>query len=201
MYKKQIDVGLKKMETRYTGPVIPSVALITPAGQALIKRQRPMVIWMTGLSGAGKSTLARMLGKELHRVGHHAALLDGDNLRLGLNNDLDFSDASRHESVRRVAEVARLMVYTGLIVIVSFISPFRADREAARALFSRERFFEVHVDAPLHVVQARVPQGLYRKAREGLLGNFTGIDSPYEAPLNPELRLNTSATTPEDALG
>ncbi|MGF6965269.1 adenylylsulfate kinase [Paraburkholderia sp. WC7.3g] len=188
------------METRYIGPVVPTVALITPAMRASIKRQRPMVIWMTGMSGAGKSTLARMLDKELHTAGHHTALLDGDNLRLGLNNDLDFSDASRHESVRRVAEVARLMVDTGLIVIVSFISPFRADRDAARALFSSGQFFEVHVDAPLHVVEARDPKGLYRKARDGLLAKLTGIDSPYETPLNPELRLNTSETTPNDAL-
>lgn len=165
-----------------------------------MKCQRPMVIWLTGLSGAGKSTLARMLDKELHAAGHHTALLDGDNLRLGLNNDLDYSDASRHESVRRVAEVARLMTDAGLIVIVSFISPFRADRDAARTLFPIGQFIEVHVDAPLHVVEARDPKGLYRNAREGALAKFTGIDSPYEVPLKPELHLDTSKTTPDDAL-
>jgi bifunctional enzyme CysN/CysC len=152
------------------------------------------------MSGAGKSTLARMLDRELHICGLHTVLLDGDNLRLGLNNDLDFSDASRRESIRRAAEVARLMVDAGLIVIASFISPFRMDRDAARALFGSGQFFEIHVDAPLEVVETRDTKGLYKKAREGLLLKFTGIDSPYEAPVNPELYLNTAELDPAESL-
>lgn len=165
-----------------------------------MKQQRPLVVWLTGMSGAGKSTLACLLDSELHALGFHTFLLDGDNLRLGLNNDLNFSDAGRRESIRRAAEVARLMVDAGLIVIASFISPFRADRDAARALFASGQFFEVHVDAPLEVVEARDTKGLYKMARSGLLAKFTGIDSPYEAPINPELRLNTDKLSPEDGL-
>ncbi|MGF6641438.1 adenylyl-sulfate kinase [Paraburkholderia sp. MM6662-R1] len=189
------------METSYANNVVPTAALVTGTSRASMKQQRPMVIWLTGISGAGKSTLACLLDRELHIRGFHTFLLDGDNLRLGLNHDLDFSDAGRHESIRRAAEVSRLMVDAGLIVIASFISPFRADRDAARALFGIGQFFEVHVDAPLEVVEARDPKGLYRKAREGALAKFTGIDSPYEPPIDPELRLNTSKITPEGALG
>jgi len=162
-------------------------------------KQSPLVIWFTGMSGAGKSTLACMLEKELQTRGLRTFLLDGDHLRLGLNNDLDFSDASRHESVRRAAEVARLMVDAGIVVIASFISPFRADRDAARALFASGQFFEVHVDAPFEVVEARDVKGLYKKAREGTLPKFTGIDSPYEVPVNPELRINTAEVAVHDA--
>jgi len=159
-----------------------------------------MVLWLTGMSGAGKSTLANLVDQELHFRGFHTVLLDGDNLRLGLNNDLDFSDESRHESVRRAAKVSRLMVDAGLIVIASLISPFRADRDAARALFERGQFFEIHVDAPLAVLEARDPKGLYKKTREGALEKFTGIDSPYEPPIAPELHLNTSELSPQAAL-
>uniref|UniRef100_UPI0031388996 adenylyl-sulfate kinase n=1 Tax=Paraburkholderia sp. SG-MS1 TaxID=2023741 RepID=UPI0031388996 len=180
--------------------MVPSAALISASSRASIKSQRPLVIWFTGMSGAGKSTLARMLDRELHICGLHTVLLDGDNLRLGLNNDLDFSDASRRESIRRAAEVARLMVDAGLIVIASFISPFRTDRDAARALFGSGQFFEIHVDAPLEVVEARDTKGLYKKAREGLLMKFTGIDSPYEAPVDPELYLNTAELEPGETL-
>ncbi|NMM04348.1 adenylyl-sulfate kinase [Paraburkholderia sp. RP-4-7] len=191
---------LRTMETSYTSSVVPTTALITQANRASLKQQRPLVVWFTGMSGAGKSTLACLLDKELHARGFHTFLLDGDNLRLGLNNDLGFSDASRHESIRRAAEVSRLMVDAGLIVIASFISPFRADRDAARALFAIGQFFEVHVDAPLAVVEARDTKGLYRKARQGELLRFTGIDSPYEVPINPELRVNTAEVTPYEAL-
>ncbi|WP_408339151.1 adenylyl-sulfate kinase [Paraburkholderia metrosideri] len=188
------------METSYTDPMVSPAAQITGSSCASIKQQRPLVVWFTGMSGAGKSTLAGVLDKELQARGLRTYILDGDNLRLGLNNDLDFSDASRHESIRRAAEVARLMVDAGIIVIASFISPFRADRDAARALFGAGQFFEVHVDAPLEVVEARDTKGLYRKARQGELLKFTGIDSPYEAPTNPELRINTADVTPKEAL-
>ncbi|MFL9936627.1 adenylyl-sulfate kinase [Paraburkholderia sp. RL18-103-BIB-C] len=188
------------METSHAGHVVPAAALVTRPGHASMKQQRPVVVWFTGVSGAGKTTLASLLDRELRTLGFHTFLLDGDNLRLGLNSDLDFSDAGRHESIRRAAEVARLMVEAGIIVIASFISPFRTDRDAARALFASGQFFEVHVDASLHVVEARDTKGLYRKAREGSLCSFTGIDSPYEPPLNPELRLNTAEVSPQEAL-
>jgi adenylylsulfate kinase (apsK) len=188
------------METSYNDLVVPAATEIAGNSRASIKQQRQLVVWFTGMSGAGKSTLAGMLENELQARGVRTFLLDGDQLRLGLNNDLDFSDASRHESIRRAAEVARLMVDAGITVIASFISPFRADRDAARALFGRGQFFEVHVDAPFGVVEARDVKGLYKKAREGLLPKFTGIDSPYEPPIDPELRLNTAELTPQEAL-
>lgn len=162
-------------------------------------KQRPTVVWLTGLSGAGKSTIANLVEAELHRRGHHTYLLDGDNVRHGLNADLGFTPADRVENVRRVAEVARLMVDAGLIVIVAFISPFRAERRMARSMLEAGEFVEVFVDAPLAVAEARDPKGLYRKARRGELANFTGINSPYERPESPELRLDTARLTPTDA--
>jgi bifunctional enzyme CysN/CysC len=161
--------------------------------------QRPQVLWMTGLSGAGKSTIANLVESELHRRGHHTYLLDGDNVRHGLNADLGFTQADRVENIRRVAEVAKLMVDAGLIVIVSFISPFRAERMMARSLFEAGEFVEVFVDTPLAVAEERDPKGLYRKARGGELQNFTGIDSPYEPPERPEIRLDTTAMSAEQA--
>jgi bifunctional enzyme CysN/CysC len=161
--------------------------------QAALKQQRPAVVWFTGLSGAGKSTIANLVQQQLHAIGRHTCLLDGDNVRLGLNRDLGFSDADRAENIRRVAEVARLMVEAGLIVIVAFISPFRAERAFARSRVEEGEFIEVFVDTPLAVAELRDPKGLYRKARRGELKNFTGIDSPYEPPLSPELRLDTTA--------
>jgi bifunctional enzyme CysN/CysC len=169
------------------------------AARAVAKGQRPALIWFTGLSGAGKSTIANLVEKRLHVQGRHTYLLEGDNIRHGLNRDLGFSEADRVENIRRVAEVGRLMVDAGLIVLVSLISPFRAERQAARALLAEGTFFEVYVDAPLAVAEQRDPKGLYRKARRGALQNFTGIDSPYEAPEHPELRLDTSRTSAEDA--
>jgi len=198
--RSNYNICLRAMETSYSGPVVATPALIAGASRALMKQQRPIVVWFTGISGVGKSTLACLLDGELHARGFHTFLLDGDNLRLGLNNDLNFSDASRHESIRRAAEVARLMVDAGLIVIASFISPFRADRDAARALFASGQFFEVHVDAPLSVVESRDPKGLYKMARDGLLQNFTGVDSPYEPPTAPELHLKTSELTAQEGL-
>ena len=154
--------------------------------------QKPCILWFTGLSGAGKSTIANLVEKKLHADGRHTYLLDGDNVRHGLNKDLGFTDADRVENIRRVAEVARLMVDAGLIVLVSFISPFTAERRMARSLVAAGEFFEVFVDTPLADAEARDAKGLYKKARRGELKNFTGIDSPYEAPNDPEIRLDTT---------
>jgi len=159
--------------------------------RAQLKGQRPGVLWFTGLSGAGKSTVANLVEKKLAAAGRHTYLLDGDNVRHGLNKDLGFTEADRVENIRRVAEVAHLMVDAGLIVLVSFISPFRAERRMARALFAPGEFIEVFVDAPLEVCERRDPKGLYAKARRGELRNFTGIDSPYEPPGAPEVHVRT----------
>jgi len=172
---------------------------VDKAARARRTGQRPAVVWFTGLSGAGKSTIANLVEKRLYGEGFHTYLLDGDNLRHGLNKDLGFTDADRVENVRRVAEVARLMVDAGLIVLASFISPFRAERELARGLLSQGEFIEVHVDAPLQVAEARDRKGLYAKARRGELVNFTGIDSPYEAPETPELHLDASGAVSAEA--
>ena len=167
-------------------------ALIGKADRARQKRQRPCVIWFTGLSGAGKSTLANALEHALFERGHHSYLLDGDNVRHGLNRDLGFSDADREENIRRIAEVAKLFVDAGLIVMTAFISPFRADRQLARQLLGADEFVEVHVATPLAVCEERDPKGLYRKARAGQIPNFTGIDSAYEPPLEPEVVVDTA---------
>lgn len=164
------------------------------------KHQTPRCIWFTGLSGAGKSTLANLLDQQLLAQGRHSYVLDGDNLRRGLNRDLGFSASDRVENIRRVAEVARLMVDAGLIVLVSFISPFRAERDLARQLFAPGEFIEVHVDAALAECERRDTKGLYAKARRGELQNFTGIDSPYEPPLQAELHLRTDQTDPASCL-
>ncbi|MGZ2745430.1 sulfate adenylyltransferase subunit CysN [Burkholderia stagnalis] len=169
------------------------------AARAAQKRQTPRIVWLTGLSGAGKSTIANLVEQRLHALGTHTYLLDGDNVRHGLNRDLGFTEADRVENIRRVAEVARLMVDAGLITLVSFISPFRAERDMARARVGPGEFVEVFVDTPLAVAEERDPKGLYRKARRGELKHFTGIDSPYEAPENPELCIDTLAETPEQA--
>ena len=160
--------------------------------RADLKGQRPCILWFTGLSGAGKSTIANLVEKKLHLGGRHTYLLDGDNVRHGLNRDLGFTDADRVENIRRVAEAAKLFVDAGMIVLVSFISPFRSERNMARELVDAGEFIEVFVDAPLAVVEARDPKGLYRKARAGEIKHFTGIDSPYEPPLAPDLRLDTT---------
>jgi len=165
--------------------------------RARIKGQQPRVLWFTGLSGAGKSTVANLVDKRLHALGHHTFILDGDNVRHGLNRDLGFTDEDRVENVRRVAEVARLMADAGLIVLVSFISPFRAERRMARELFADGEFLEVFVDVPLALAESRDVKGLYRKARAGLIPNFTGIDSPYEPPEHAEIVLDAASGTPE----
>ena len=167
--------------------------------EAVVTDHRPCVLWFTGLSGAGKSTIANVVERELHARGCHTSLLDGDNLRLGLNRDLGFTEADRVENIRRVGEVARLMSDAGLIVLVALISPFRAERRAARALVEEGEFFEVFVDTPLAVAEARDPKGLYRRARRGELKNFTGVDSPYEEPEHPELRIDTTRLSPDRA--
>jgi bifunctional enzyme CysN/CysC len=160
----------------------------------------PCVVWFTGLSGAGKSTLAGLLRSRLTAFGCPTYLLDGDEIRRGLNRDLGFTSRDRAENIRRIAEVARLMADAGLIVLVATISPFRADRRAARALMPEGAFVEVFVDAPLAVAEMRDPKGLYRKARRGEIPDFTGIDSPYEVPEHPELRIDTVALGPDNAV-
>jgi bifunctional enzyme CysN/CysC len=172
---------------------------VDATAHAALKGHRPAVVWMTGLSGSGKSTIANVLERKLHADGAHTFLLDGDNVRHGLNRDLGFTDADRVENIRRVGEVARLMTQAGLIVICAFISPFRAERRMVRDLLDRGTFVEVFVDTPLAVAEGRDPKGLYAKARHGQLANFTGIDSPYEPPAAPEVRVDTTATSPEEA--
>ncbi len=166
---------------------------------ARLKNQTPKVLWFTGLSGSGKSTIANEVEKSLNVMNRHTFLLDGDNVRHGLNKDLGFTEADRIENIRRVGEVAKLMVDAGLIVLTAFISPFRAEREMVRGLLPEGDFIEIFVDTPLEVAEARDVKGLYKKARAGQLKNFTGIDSPYEPPINPEIRVNTVEMTPYEA--
>jgi bifunctional enzyme CysN/CysC len=172
---------------------------VDKSARAELKGQKPCVIWLTGLSGSGKSTIANLVEKRLHALGRHTYLLDGDNVRHGLNKDLGFTEADRVENIRRIAEVSRLMVDAGLIVLVSFISPFRAERRVARELVQAGEFFEVFVDTPLSVAESRDPKGLYKKARRGELKNFTGVDSPYEEPEHPEIRIDTTRVSAEEA--
>jgi bifunctional enzyme CysN/CysC len=166
---------------------------------ANLKNQKPAILWFTGLSGAGKSTIANIVEKKLVRMNRHTFLLDGDNVRHGLNKDLGFTDADRIENIRRVGEVAKLMSDAGLIVITAFISPFRAERQMVRDMMAPGEFIEIHIDTPLAEAEARDVKGLYKKARAGKLQHFTGIDSPYEAPETPEIRIDTTRLTPEEA--
>ena len=172
---------------------------ITREAHASLKNQKPRVLWFTGLSGSGKSTIANEVEKQLNLMNRHTFLLDGDNVRHGLNKDLGFTEADRIENIRRVGEVAKLMADAGLIVLTAFISPFRAEREMVRKMLPEGEFIEIFVDTPLEVAEARDVKGLYKKARSGALKNFTGIDSPYEAPENPEIRVNTVEMTVQEA--
>ena len=172
---------------------------ITREHHAGMKNQTPRVLWFTGLSGSGKSTIANEVEKKLALMNRHTFLLDGDNVRHGLNKDLGFTESDRIENIRRIGEVAKLMTDAGLIVLTAFISPFRADRQLVRDMITGGEFIEIHVDTPLEVAEARDVKGLYKKAREGKLKNFTGIDSPYEAPEDPEIRVNTVDMSPEEA--
>lgn len=161
--------------------------LVTKADRCKLNGQKPFVIWLTGLSGSGKSTLANALEFYLFEIGHRCYLLDGDNVRHGLNRDLGFDQPARIENIRRIGEVAKLLVDAGLIVITAFISPYREDRDMVRKMYEEGEFVEVYLDVPLEVCEQRDPKGLYKKAREGKIQDFTGIDSPYEAPLAPEI--------------
>jgi bifunctional enzyme CysN/CysC len=172
---------------------------ISREAHANLKNQKPAVLWFTGLSGSGKSTIANLVEKKLHRMNRHTFLLDGDNVRHGLNKDLGFTEADRIENIRRVGEVAKLMADAGLIVITAFISPFRAEREMVRAMLPEGEFLEIFIDTPIEEAERRDVKGLYKKARSGALKNFTGIDSPYEAPDNPQVRIDTTQLTPQQA--
>ena len=170
---------------------------VTKTSRSLIKGHKPAILWFTGLSGAGKSTIANLVERKLSAMGAHTYSLDGDNIRQGLNKDLGFTDADRVENIRRIGEVAKLFVDAGVIVTASFISPFRAERDMVRGLVEKGEFFEVFVDTPLAIAEKRDVKGLYKKARAGQIKNFTGIDSPYEAPIDPELRLDTAHASAE----
>jgi bifunctional enzyme CysN/CysC len=199
MTNETAAAGMIRFALRRSANVRPQALSVSRADRAALKRQSPLVLWFTGLSGAGKSTIANRVEQRLNAEGLHTVLLDGDNIRHGLNRDLGFTDADRVENIRRVAEVARLMTDAGLIVLVSFISPFRDERRMARERMEPGEFVEIFVDTPLEVAEARDVKGLYAKARSGQLANFTGIDSAYEPPETPELRIDAAATSPEDA--
>ncbi|WP_341930338.1 sulfate adenylyltransferase subunit CysN [Methyloversatilis discipulorum] len=187
-----IGAGMLRFALRRSHNIHMQHVDVDKATRGAMKGQKPCVLWFTGLSGAGKSTLANQLEKRLNALGRHTYLLDGDNVRHGLNKDLGFTEADRVENIRRVAEVAKLMVDAGLIVLTAFISPFRSERRMARGLLEEGEFIEIFVDTPIAVAEERDPKGLYKKARRGEIKNFTGIDSPYEAPENAEIRIDTS---------
>ena len=174
--------------------------VLTQTERAKIKHQTPMCLWMTGLSGAGKSTLGNALEQELNNMGKHTYILDGDNLRHGLNSDLGFSEADRNENVRRAAEAAQFMVDAGLIVIVGLISPFKQERDWARSLFKDNQFKEIYISTSLQECEQRDTKGLYKKARQGEVKDFTGIDSPYEPPENPDVIIDTQDRSVSDCV-
>jgi bifunctional enzyme CysN/CysC len=190
--KHTVAAGTVAFGLRRATNIVHQVLDIDKAARSQIKNQRPCVLWFTGLSGSGKSTVANRLESELHALGHHTQILDGDNVRHGLNRDLGFTDADRVENIRRISEVSKLFVEAGLIVLVSFISPFRSEREMARKQLEDGEFVEIFIDTPIALCEKRDPKGLYQKARAGKIANFTGIDSPYEPPLKPDIRLETA---------
>ena len=194
-----VAAGMIRFALRRAGNIHWQAIDVTRDAHAAQKGQRPRLLWFTGLSGSGKSTIANLVEKKLLALGRHSFLLDGDNVRHGLNRDLGFTDADRVENIRRVGEVAKLMTDAGLIVLTAFISPFRAERDLVRALLPAGEFVEIFVDTPLDVAEARDAKGLYAKARRGELANFTGIDSPYEVPEEPEIHIDTTEASAEDA--
>ncbi|MBN2825664.1 MAG: adenylyl-sulfate kinase [Campylobacterales bacterium] len=173
---------------------------LNKAQRSQLKNQKPCILWFTGLSGSGKSTIANALEAKLYQLNHHTYLLDGDNVRHGLNKDLGFDDASRIENIRRIGEVAKLFVDSGVIVITAFISPFISDRAIVRSLVEDGEFIEVFIDTPIEICQQRDPKGLYQKALAGEIKNFTGIDSPYEAPIKPEIHIQTDSMSIENGV-
>ncbi|WP_116473352.1 sulfate adenylyltransferase subunit CysN [Zobellella maritima] len=199
MSNNTVGAGLLHFALRRSQNIHMQHVDVDKSARAVTKGQKPCVLWFTGLSGAGKSTIANLVEKKLHAQGRHTYLLDGDNVRHGLNKDLGFTDTDRVENIRRIAEVSKLMVDAGLIVLTAFISPFRSERRMARELMEDGEFIEVFVDTPLSVAEERDPKGLYKKARRGELKNFTGIDSAYEQPENPEIRLDTTGLSIEAA--
>jgi adenylyl-sulfate kinase len=172
--------------------------LISKSDREKLLNQKSFVVWLTGLSGSGKSTIANQLSILLHEKGKLSYILDGDNIRLGINKDLGFSDSDRKENIRRIAEISKLMNDAGLIVITAFISPFINEREESKKIIGEENFIEVFVDTPLDVCENRDPKGLYKKARAGQIKMFTGIDSPYEEPINPRIRVKTKSHSIDD---
>ena len=199
MSNDTVGAGLIQFALRRSQNVHWQAVEVNKPARSALKNQKACVLWFTGLSGAGKSTIANAVEKQLLALGRHTYLLDGDNVRHGLNRDLGFTDADRVENIRRVAEVAKLMTDAGLIVLVSFISPFRAERELARALFEPGEFLEIFIDVPLAEAEKRDPKGLYQRARRGEIANFTGISSAYEVPEAPDLRIDTTRGTAVDA--
>ena len=194
-----VAAGMVNFALRRAQNVHWQAADIDRTAHARLKNQKPLVLWFTGLSGSGKSTIANEVEKRLHMMNRHTMLLDGDNVRHGLNKDLGFTEADRVENIRRIGEVAKLMTDAGLIVLTAFISPFRAERDMVRAMLPEGEFIEIFVDTPLDVAEQRDVKGLYKKARSGELKNFTGIDSPYEEPLQPDIRVNTAETSAQEA--
>jgi bifunctional enzyme CysN/CysC len=194
-----VGMGLLRFALRRASNIHRQAMMIDKAARAEQKNQKPAILWFTGLSGSGKSAIADIVGQKLHALNRHTATLDGDNVRHGLNRDLGFTDVDRVENIRRIAEVSKLMVETGLIVLTSFISPFRAERQMARSIVDEGEFIEVFVDTPLEVAESRDVKGLYKKARAGEIKNFTGIDSPYEEPRAAEIVIDTTRASAEEA--